>query len=64
MSVFGFQELWLDSADEGDRLDESSSVAWCRVYRHQIDEAAKSLKLWVRRKRGNRSWCAPAVGAS
>src|SRR5260370_24494006 len=25
-----------------------------RVYRHEIDEAAKTLRLWVRRKRGNR----------
>jgi transposase len=25
-----------------------------RVYRHEINEAAKTLKLWVRRKRGNR----------
>jgi transposase len=25
-----------------------------RVYRHEIDEKARTLKLWVRRKRGNR----------
>jgi transposase len=25
-----------------------------RVYQHEIDEQAKTLKLWVRRKRGNR----------
>jgi hypothetical protein len=25
-----------------------------RVYRHEIDEAAKTLRLWVRRKQGNR----------
>jgi transposase len=25
-----------------------------RVYRHEIDEQAKTLKLWIRRKRGNR----------
>jgi transposase len=25
-----------------------------RVYRHEIDERTKTLKLWVRRKRGNR----------
>jgi len=24
-----------------------------RVYRHEIDESSKRLKLWVRRKRGN-----------
>ena len=26
-----------------------------RVYRHEINERAKTLKLWVRRKRGNRN---------
>ena len=25
-----------------------------RVYQHEIDEKSKTLKLWVRRKRGNR----------
>jgi hypothetical protein len=25
-----------------------------RVYRHEIDEKARTLKLWVRRKRGNK----------
>jgi hypothetical protein len=25
-----------------------------RVYRHEINERAKTLKLWIRRKRGNR----------
>lgn len=25
-----------------------------RVYRHEIDERGRSLKLWERRKRGNR----------
>ena len=25
-----------------------------KVYRHEIDEPAKRLKLWVRRKRGNK----------
>jgi transposase len=25
-----------------------------RVYKHEIDERAKTLKLWIRRKRGNR----------
>ena len=25
-----------------------------RVYRYEIDEKAETLKLWVRRKRGNR----------
>ena len=31
-------------------------LAWpgYRVYQHEIDENAKTLKLWIRRKRGNR----------
>lgn len=31
-------------------------LAWpgYRVYQHQIDEKAKTVKLWIRRKRGNR----------
>ena len=38
-----------------------------KVYRHEIDEPAKRLKLWVRRKRGNKqlvcSGCGQLVGA-
>src|SRR5579864_9056142 len=36
--------------------DWSKVLGWpgYRVYRHEIDEPAKRLKLWVRRKRGNR----------
>ena len=37
-----------------------------KVYRHEIDEAAKRVKLWVRRKRANRhlvcSGCGKLVG--
>jgi transposase len=35
--------------------DWSKVLGWpgYRVYRHEIDEKAKTLKLWVRRKRGN-----------
>jgi transposase len=31
-------------------------LAWpgYRVYQHEVDEKAKTLKLWIRRKRGNR----------
>jgi len=28
-------------------------MAGYRVYQHEINEPAKTLKLWVRRKRGN-----------
>jgi transposase len=36
--------------------DWSKVLGWpgYQVYRHEIDEKAKTLKLWVRRKRGNR----------
>ena len=33
-----------------------------RVYRHHIDEKAKRLRLWVRRKRGNRILRCPSCG--
>jgi transposase len=33
-----------------------------RVYRHEIDEKAKALKLWVRRKRGNRKLVCSGCG--
>jgi len=33
-----------------------------RVYRHEINEAAKTLRLWVRRKRGNRKLICSGCG--
>ena len=33
-----------------------------RVYRHEIDEGGKTLKLWVRRKRGNRKLVCSGCG--
>jgi len=33
-----------------------------RVYRHEINESAKTLKLWVRRKRGNRKLVCSGCG--
>ena len=33
-----------------------------RVYRHEINEEAKTLKLWVRRKRGNRKLVCSGCG--
>jgi transposase len=33
-----------------------------KVYRHEIDERAKTLKLWVRRKRGTRQWVCSGCG--
>jgi transposase len=33
-----------------------------RVYRHEIDEQKKHLRLWIRRKRGNRSLRCPGCG--
>ena len=36
--------------------DFTKILCWpgCRVYRYEINEEAKTLQLWVRRKRGNR----------
>jgi hypothetical protein len=37
------------------RDNEFTKILGCpgyRVYRHEIDEAAKTLRLWVRRKLG------------
>lgn len=44
--------------------DWSRVLGWpgCRVYRHEIDERAKTLKLWVRRKRGNRQLVCSGCG--
>jgi transposase len=33
-----------------------------RVYRHEINERAKTLKLWIRRKRGNRKLVCSGCG--
>ena len=33
-----------------------------RVYRHEINETTKTLKLWVRRKRGNRKLVCSGCG--
>jgi len=33
-----------------------------RVYRNEINERAKTLRLWVRRKRGNRILRCPVCG--
>ena len=33
-----------------------------RVYRHEINERAKTLKLWIRRKRGSRKLVCPGCG--
>jgi transposase len=44
--------------------DWTKILAWpgYRVYRHEINEAAKTLKLWVRRKRGNRKLVCSGCG--
>src|ERR1700724_2889359 len=44
--------------------DWSKVLGWpgYRVYRHEIDEPAKRLKLWVRRKRGNRKLVCSGCG--
>jgi hypothetical protein len=48
--------------------DWSKILGWpgYAVYQYEIDENAKTLKLWVRRKRGNRrlicSGCGRGIG--
>lgn len=44
--------------------DWTRVLAWpgYRVYQHEINEAAKKLKLWVRRKRGNRKLVCSGCG--
>jgi transposase len=44
--------------------DWSKLLGWAgyRVYRHEIDEKARALKLWVRRKRGNRKLVCSGCG--
>ena len=44
--------------------DWSKVLGWpgYRVYRHEIDEPGKRLKLWVRRKRGNRKLICSGCG--
>src|SRR6516162_6079152 len=44
--------------------DWSKVLGWpgYRVYRHEIDEAGKTLKLWVRRKPGNRKLVCSGCG--
>jgi hypothetical protein len=34
----------------------------CRVFWHEIDRTAKRLRLWVRRKRGNRKLVCSGCG--
>jgi transposase len=44
--------------------DWSKVLGWpgYRVYQHEINEAGKTLKLWVRRKRGNRKLVCSGCG--
>ena len=47
------------------RDNEFTKILGCpgyRVYRHEIDEGAKTLRLWVRRKRGNRKLICSGCG--
>jgi transposase len=53
--AFSFSGI-LDTLGSMGETDWSRVLGWpgYRVYRHEINEQAKTLKLWVRRKRGNR----------
>ena len=46
------------------RNDWTKILGWpgCTVFQQEIDEKAKTLKLWVRRKRGNRRLICSACG--
>ena len=45
--------------------DWTKVLAWpgYRVYQHEINEPGKTLKLWVRRKRGNRKLVCAGCGS-
>jgi transposase len=63
MRVFDFVQLWLHSSGWGRQIGRKI-LGWpgYRVYRHEIEEGAKTLKLWVRRKRGNRKLVCSGCG--
>jgi hypothetical protein len=44
------------------RLDKSSGVAGYQVLQHEVDETNKTLKLWVRRKRGTKKLICSGCG--
>lgn len=46
------------------KTDWSKILGWpgYKVYRHELDARAKRLKLWARRKRGNRQWVCSGCG--
>jgi len=48
--------------DERERMDKDSGMPGYRVYRSEINEAAKTLRLWVRRKRGTRKLVCSGCG--
>ena len=54
----------LDTLGSMGETDWSKVLGWpgYRVYRHEINEQAKTLKLWVRRKRGNRKLICSGCG--
>jgi len=54
----------LDTLGRMRETDWSKVLGWpgYRVYRHEIDEPGKRLKLWVRRKRGNRKLICSGCG--
>src|ERR1700728_1235530 len=54
----------LDTLGSMGETDWSKVLGWpgYRVYRHEINEQAKTLKLWVRRKRGSRKLICSGYG--
>lgn len=43
----------IDWRVEPRRLEQDSELAGSAVFQYEIDKKAKTLKRWVRRKRGN-----------
>jgi hypothetical protein len=57
------ETLSVDWRVETRRVDQNSRLAGLPVYQQEIDEKAKTLKLWVRRKRGNQKLICAGCGA-
>jgi transposase len=44
------------------RTDETAGMAGIPGHRHEINEKSKTLKLWIRRKRGNQKLVCSGCG--
>jgi zinc-finger of transposase IS204/IS1001/IS1096/IS1165 len=62
MGILILENFSCTQQDERDGLTRVLGWPGYRVYRHEIEEQAKTLKLWVRRKRGNRKLVCSGCG--